>query len=400
VKRILFVDDDRPVLDGLRDVLRPRRREWEMVFVDSGAAALSALAAEPCDVVVSDLRMPGMDGATLLAEVAARHPDTIRIVMSGQADVDTVARAAAVAHRLIAKPCETAEIVRIIERSSALHDVAARVERRRLAVGASELPCAPRVYLELTRLLADPNAGAADAAELVAQDIALSAKLLQLANSGFVGRGNAIVNVRQAVALVGLNTLRALAVSVGAHAQFGDGGRAVAGFSVDELQRRASQVARVAAIVRGRESDADDAFSAALLLDIGLLVLAQQEPDHLRELMAAAGTDARTLTEVERDRGDVSHAEIGAHLLAVWGLPHSIVEVVAHHADPTAIPSPVFDVAAATFIALAIVDTLHPHAMFGSGGLSALDGDYLDALGVRSRLDEWIEVAGNELSTA
>jgi len=401
VKRILFVDDDRPLLDGLRDALRSRRSEWDMVFVDSAAKALSTLEVQPCDVVVSDLRMPGMDGASLLAAVAARHPDAIRIVLSGQADVETLARAAGVAHRLIAKPCETSEITRVLERSCALHDTAARVQRRRMAAGASELPCAPRVYLALTRLLADPDAGAAEAADIVAQDIALSAKLLQLANSGFFGRSSVIADVRQAVALVGLNTLRAVALSVGVHAALGNGGdEPVRGFSVDELQRRSWQVARVAAVVRGRCDDDADAFSAGLLLDVGLLVLAQQEPGHLRELMAAASSAQRTLTEVERDRGDVTHAEIGAHLLALWGLPHSIVEVVAHHADPAGMPSPVFDSAAATHIAVAILDTLHPHPIFGSGGLEALDDRYLETLGVSARLDAWIKAAGDELKTS
>lgn len=337
----MFVDDDRALLEGMRDALRPRRHEWAMSFVDSGTAALAELKARPCDVVVSDLRMPGMDGASLLAAVAEHQPDAIRIVLSGHASVDTVVRAAAVAHRLVAKPCEAGDLTRIIERACVLHDIADRVELRRTATGAAELPCAPRVYTRLTRLLADPEAGADEAAEIVAQDIAMSARLLQMANSAFFRRRSEIVCVRQAVALVGLNTLRALALATSVYAQLGNGGDGpVPGFSVDELQQRSAQVARVARLVRGHTSDVDDAFSAGLLLDVGLLVLSKQEPARLQDLIATATAEGCTLGAVERARGVVTHAEIGAHLLALWGVPHSIVEAVAHHADPTAIPSP------------------------------------------------------------
>ena len=118
--RILFVDDQQQVLDSLRDALRPQRHEWEMLFATSGADALAELERAPCDVVVSDMRMPGMDGAALLGHVEHSHPAAIRIVLSGSTEREVVMRAAAVAHRLLAKPCDVEELVRVVTRSCAL----------------------------------------------------------------------------------------------------------------------------------------------------------------------------------------------------------------------------------------------------------------------------------------
>jgi HD-like signal output (HDOD) protein len=391
VKRVMFVDDELPVLESMRDALRPRRGEWDMTFVESGEQALAELEGSPRDIVVTDLRMPGMDGATLLTTIAERQPATIRIVLSGQAEIETLVRASLAAHRLVAKPCATNELMRIIDRACALNDIADRVELRRAANGAGDLPAAPRVYAELTRLLADPDAGIAEAAAIVEQDVGMSAKLLQLANSAFVGRRSATVGVRDAVAVLGLKAVRALALSTAlfGELQVAGGGR----FSVDELQRRSVIVARVARIIHGPGPGADDAFSAGLLLDIGLLVLARLEPRRLDDLITEAVATGRTLAEVEDAAGVVGHAEIGAHLLAVWGLPHSIVEIVAHHTAPTGVPAPVFDAVAATHIADAIVTALYPHPLFGDRRMEALDGDHLATLGVGDRLADWMRAA-------
>jgi DNA-binding NtrC family response regulator len=114
---ILFVDDDPDVLDGLRDALRPRRREWQMTFATSGEAAIRLLEHTAVDIVVSDLRMPGMDGAKLLAKVAQMQPDAVRIVLSGQADPATIGRVTAVAHQILVKPSPIEEVTRVLERA-------------------------------------------------------------------------------------------------------------------------------------------------------------------------------------------------------------------------------------------------------------------------------------------
>jgi CheY-like chemotaxis protein len=93
--RVIFVDDEPRVLEGLKRMLRPKRNEWQMTFVGSAQAALEALKAEPCEVVVTDMRMPGMNGAELLEVVQREYPDTIRLILSGQAETESVMKALA-----------------------------------------------------------------------------------------------------------------------------------------------------------------------------------------------------------------------------------------------------------------------------------------------------------------
>ena len=186
-KHVLFVDDQQEILDGLRDALRGQRHAWRMTFAPDAQQALAQMREAPVDVVVSDMRMPGMDGAELLGEIQRDHPDTIRIVLSGYADSLALTRAAGVAHRFLAKPADTEDLVRVIERSCALHELSAQVSRNRTSAALSSLPSAPLAYVELTRMLNDERASARDVAEVVERDVAMAAKVLQLANSAFFG---------------------------------------------------------------------------------------------------------------------------------------------------------------------------------------------------------------------
>src|SRR6185503_12959818 len=98
-KRLLFVDDEKMVLDGLRRALHGMRQKWEMNFVDSAAAALQALEQGPYDAIITDMRMPGTDGAQLLEQVKQSHPDMVRVVLSGQSSREAVFRSISPAHQ-------------------------------------------------------------------------------------------------------------------------------------------------------------------------------------------------------------------------------------------------------------------------------------------------------------
>ena len=107
---VLFVDDEPHVLDGLRDLLHSYRSLWEMRFASTGEDALRELATEPADVVVCDLRMPRIDGSTVLNHVSVTAPETLRIVLSGHADDVLKALAADVAHVVLTKPCTATDL--------------------------------------------------------------------------------------------------------------------------------------------------------------------------------------------------------------------------------------------------------------------------------------------------
>ncbi len=145
MKNLLFVDDEPRVLQGLQRQLHGMRHEWDMHFVENGAAALEYMAREPVEVIVSDMLMPGMDGAQLLGEVLLRHPHTVRLVLSGHADREAVLRLIGPAHQYLSKPCNAEELRAAIARALALRDLLANDQLKQLASKVKSLLSTPTV---------------------------------------------------------------------------------------------------------------------------------------------------------------------------------------------------------------------------------------------------------------
>ena len=357
-KNILFVDDEQALLDGLRGVMRPYRRQWTMRFVTNGQEALAAIDAQPPDVIVADLRMPGIDGATLLQRARVICPGAIRIVLSGHAEIGLVARAAAVAHRLFAKPCEATELAETIDHLCALQQFTDRIELAHHATGTSTLPSIPRLYDALGAVVQSGTAGAADAARVIQQDTAISAKVLQLANSGYFGRSSPVTSVPTAVSYLGLDVLRALVLQTETFEAFRVN-PTLDGFDPEHLQQHSLHVARLARQAANRESQ-DDAFAAGLLHDVGLLVLAAESPRDLVAILAASRERNGYIAHVEIEQLGATHAEIGAYLLGLWGLPPSITEAVARHQTARQHDLP-WESISTVYVANALVEELYGH---------------------------------------
>src|ERR1017187_10087736 len=153
MRNILFVDDEPRVLQGLQRKLRVMREEWQMDFVESGPKALEFLATSPVDVLVTDMMRPGMDGAQLLTEVMKRHPDTIRIVLSGHADREAILRLLGPGDQYLSKPCDAEELRNAITRAFALRDLLSNQRLKQLATRIKSLPTMPALYAQLTEEL-------------------------------------------------------------------------------------------------------------------------------------------------------------------------------------------------------------------------------------------------------
>jgi len=386
-KRILFVDDERPVLDALRALLRHRRHEWDMVFVEGGREALERLEAEPFDVIVSDMRMPGMDGGTLLRHVQARFPHVVRLVLSGYADQDAVLGTIAVTHQFLLKPCTPAVLEGAIERACRLHALVSDPAIRACVGGIDNLPSLPGTYLELTRVLADDSAGVAELAAVVERDSATSAKLLQVVNSSFIGLGREVTSIPAAVSYLGTSTIRDLALVV--HA-FQPSRRDV---RVDPVAKDVQEHSlRTAALARRIAGDdrrlQEESFTAALLHDLGKFVLATQRPDETLRARERSRAEHLPLADCERAELGVTHAEVGAYLLGIWGLPYAIVEAVANHHTPDRVPrNDALDALVITCIANELVHELE--CRDGGGPAYTPVAEALAGRELRDRLPDW-----------
>lgn len=334
MKRILFVDDEPMVLRGLERSLADRAEEWEMSFVGSGSEALALLAEAPFDVVVSDIRMPKMNGAELLAEVMRRHPAVARIVLSGQADQNLVLQCVGTAHQYLSKPCDPGDLAAAVGRVIELQAIVETDAIRTMVGRLDRLPSCPQVYQKINASLASPHADIAAIGTIVEADIAMTAKLLKLVNSAFFGLSQRVSTAAEAVSYLGIEVLKALVLTM----QFFDQCRYLerAGLHVDTLWRRSMLTARAArALVREEKlprSVQEEAFTAGMLHHCGLLVLADNLPSQLGEVIARARREKVPLSRLERETFGTTHAEVGGYLLGLWGLPMSIVTAVAQHA--------------------------------------------------------------------
>lgn len=391
--RILFVDDETKILEGLQRMLRPQRKEWEMAFAPGGQAALMMMEASPFDVIVSDMRMPGIDGAALLETVRQKYPSVLRIILSGYTELEASYRAVPVAHQFLLKPCDPDALRFAIERATGLMQVLSSKMLTSLVGSLRDLPSLPRTYSELRQILSDPEASIDQVVRVVEQDVAISAKVLQLVNSAFFGVTREISEMRTAVSYLGMTILQNLVLSVEVFRSFAPT-KSIPGFSLEEFHQHSQLAARLASeIGKGaRISNAVAVAVAGLLHDIGKLVIAERAPEHLARALRGVDEEKLPLYRIEEDLVGVSHAEVGAYLLSLWGLPSPVVEAVAHHHHPERVPQGNLDMISVIYLANQLT---HQHA--GAGGspevLPAIEPQILAIPGVGEGLPGWHDLA-------
>ena len=353
-KRILFVDDEPMVLEGMRRMLRDKRNEWEMSFAPSGQEALVFLRDKGFDMLISDMRMPGMNGAQLLTEARDRFPGVIRIILSGQTDQETAMKLVLPAHQFLSKPCDPETIKLTIEREFQLNDLLTNESIKHVIAGIGTLPSIPSLYTKVMEELKAPDPSISRIAEVVSMDVGMTAKLLQLVNSAFFGLPQHVSNLVQAVSLLGLDTIKTLVLSIHIFAQF-DPERLFM-LDITQIWQHSLMIGLFAKAIARAENQSqvqvDDALTAGLLHDAGKLVLAANFSKEYADIVKLAEDEGLTVGEAEaRMLNGTTHAEIGAYLMGLWGLPHSIVEAIALHHRPHPDIMRSFNVAVAVHIA-------------------------------------------------
>lgn len=384
--RLLFVDDEPRILDSLRNLLRKHRKRWDMSFVLGGEEAMQLLEREKFDVVVSDMRMPKMDGARVLATSRERQPEAIRIILSGFSGEDAAIRAVPVAHQFLSKPCEAETLLAVVERALKPRSSPRWARVMSLVGGIHQLSSPPAVFESLEVVVADLMAGTKEVSAVLASDPSMSAKALQLANSAFFGIPHRVVRVENAVSSLGIGTIRAL---VAASEAFSAAPPSIAS-QVEELNRHAQSTARLARALAD-EGGAHDAISAAMLNDIGLNVLVERCGDAYGEVARLVAMDGIEPRVAEERIFGVHHAEVGAVLLELWGLPPAVVNAVAlHHEAPT---DPREDPThAIVFVAAGLADALAGAEASRASRCEASDGAVarvISTMGWESRVAQW-----------
>ncbi|MGH8019667.1 MAG: response regulator [Opitutaceae bacterium] len=384
-KRIAFVDDESQVRDGIQRLLRPYQQEWEMAFLPGAAEAIQFLDTTRVDVLVTDMVMPGMSGGDLLAAVASRHAGIVRIVLAPPSEQPLVMKCTTLAHQYITRPCE-AEVLRDAINRALNLDQSVRRERISQLVGRMDnMPSLPDLYLELVEKVQDPECSIDDIGRIIARDISMTARILKLVNSAHFSLRRRVTNPHEAVNYVGIDTVKALVLSISAFAQFEQ--IELGGVALEALWNHSlltGGLAKTIAMAEGAgPRDVDDAFVSGMLHDVGKLALGANFAAVYTDVMARAAESPDGLLGAEIAEFGADHAEIGGHLLALWGLPGAVVDAVSWHHDPSGCPEK-------SFGPLACVHAANVWSHLGhSGGRSEIDEDYFERLGLANRLAEW-----------
>ncbi|RLB26100.1 MAG: two-component system response regulator [Deltaproteobacteria bacterium] len=396
-KKILFVDDEPNVLNGLRRMLRGMRKEWDMHFAEGGEQALNLLSTTRFDVIISDMRMPGMDGAELLSIVMQKYPEVVRIVLSGHSDKEMILRSVRPAQQYLSKPCDAQTLKSTIDRACALRNILVDESLKKVISSLDSLPSLPELYQEILHELQSEDPSIQKVGDIISKDVGMTAKILQLVNSAFFGLPRHISNPQQAVTLLGLETVKALVLSVQVFSQFDDA--EIPHSFLDALWHHSMGTGKIVReIVRAEKVEkdlADDTFMAAVLHDVGKLILAASFPEQYKQLIKKCSEAKLPLRHAERERFGTTHAEVGAYLMGLWGLPDTIVEALAFHHRLAECPVERF----APLIAVHVASALEheSHVREEADYSNEIDLQHLAKLGMDGRLEGWRKLVENIL---
>jgi HD-like signal output (HDOD) protein len=391
-KRILFVNDQTASLEELRRTLVPMQSTWSMQFVNSGVVALEVLATRPFDVVVADLNLPGISGTDLFKLVRDRYPRIVQILLSEKTNEDIITKTMRPSYQLLTKPCELEQLTLAINRACAVRDLLANEQLKMLISQMNSLPTLPTLYTELVKELQSPNSSIKRIAEIVARDMGMTAKILQMANSAFFGLRRHISNPMDAVNLLGLDAVVAMTLTIQVFSRVKTGN--IAGFSPTVLWNHSLRVGLLAKRLSQLEQQTlevvNDAFTAGLLHDAGKMILASEQPQQYDQMLRLARAEELTTKAAERRVFGATHGEVGAYLLGLWGLPNAIVGAVAFHDDPSRALTQSFCPLTAVHVANAL--DVEQNSTRPLVPQTKLDLDYITGLGLENHVPKWVEI--------
>lgn len=335
---LLFADPDANIHDGHRRMIRALKPDWETAFALTAREAMSKIRMLRPDVIIAELGMYLEDRSELIRSVQEVYPDIIRIVLSAEPDghSEAVLRATQTAHRFLAKPFRGEMLIEQIEKATRLRRLLKNRELLEIIGGIPYLPSLPSLYHELVSAIESPLISLSEIGEIIARDVSMTTRVLHLVNSAFFGLPRQVTSPQNAVVLLGINVIKSLVCYVKLF--FAAPDSIMPGLSLDRLWAHSSMVARlskeIASDLRAGAKEQEEAFLAGMLHDIGKLLLLDHPRYFQRILNQLIDSDEKPFSEMEYQCFGISHAETGAYLLGLWGLPDSVVEAVACHHRP------------------------------------------------------------------
>jgi len=329
-KKILFVDDEVQILKSLKRLFRSSA--YEVYFAESGKAALLLLEEHDIDLMVTDIRMPEMDGFELLKLVKENHPLILRVALSGFTDNRKIYTALEnnLAKLYMFKPWDNSELLSTLDKIFKLEDILLDQDLLDMINNLDEIPSIPGLYGELSELV-KKDASIEDVAKKIEEDQAIASKILKVANSAFYGAKTG--SITQAIMYIGLINVKNIVLTNSVFNNYGGQTK-----YHQLLWDHVNITNKIVNIIYQRclNKRLPNVYaSAGLLHDIGRIILLRFfEKNYESVLEQISSGDSKTMSHVETELIGFNHQQVGGYLLSWWEIPVPIVEAALYHHTP------------------------------------------------------------------
>lgn len=328
-KSILFVDDEIPILKAIRRMFLGSN--YTVFFAENGLDALDILSKNIIDLIISDIKMPEMDGYELLSRVMIMYPSTIRIALSGYAGDDLIFRAIKnnLARAYFLKPWVDENLKIAIDEMFKTQDLLKSKNLLDIVNSFDTIPTLPGLYMRLNKLI-QKNADIDKISSIIEEDPAISSKILQLANSAYFGSKTG--SVKKAIMNLGLINIKNLILTSEIFELLPNNSKEKELLWDHSSLTNQIMVKTYKTLLNKKLLDKD--ASAGLMHDIGKIILMKNYPKQYEDVFNDVLKNSITFSQAEEVSLGVSHDDIGAYLLNWWGLPDSMVEAALYHHHP------------------------------------------------------------------
>ncbi len=386
-EKALFVFNPNNSSEQIPGYLQLCKNEYTCFEADTIEKAKTIIEAESINIVIAILELPDGTGTDLHKYICENHNSIIRFLYTEDNDKSIVYNSAGYIHQYMNQECKPAQFIQIVKNAFGLKSVLANEDLHNRISGITNLPNPPEIYNQLVTELQKEDPSVRNVADLIKKDISITAKVLHMVNSAFFGLPTHVENPLHAVNLLGIDTVQSMVLTAGVFNLFKDPG--IPGYSVESIYSNSLAVgtsSRHLANAFGlMTKHTEDALMAGMLHDIGKLVMLSYFPEEFKQSVKLSTEKEIPLFEAEKHILGVSDAEIGAHLLSLWGLPNSILEAIALHYNPNNAPAPITNVLTAVHLGYALNYDIQNNIR--KENLSAVDMEYLDKLNLSNNIE-------------
>lgn len=330
MKRILCVDDEVEILRSLKRAFI--LSDYEIFVASSAEEAFIIMRDNEIDMIISDMRMPIVDGYKFLSQVKMLYPDIIRIMLSGYSDEKLIIKAVQenIVKSYIFKPWENKLLLGTVEKIFKLQDDMKDKNIDKIVGKFHDIPTISRSYKSIKESI-EEDLDFDIIAELIERDSAITAKILRIANSAFYGINTA--DIKKAITYLGMNNIRDIVMSTSIFESF------ERDYKAKEIYKKIWKHSFLTNKIMGyiyrevmKKAPSEIYMTAGLMHNIGVIPFLQKFE---KEMMSIFEDEYREkkLISLEEEKMGVNHRELGAYLLQWWGFPYPVVEATMYCTD-------------------------------------------------------------------